>query len=393
MKSGAKLSIVFAVGMVSGPCWAIDVFLDFTDFAPNAATAWTAGGSPGGALTASDYLYLSSHGIKDRMEAQFAGYSVTFHTSVPGGVHETVKFGASTSGSDFGLATRLDWRNAFKDDTAYIYSHNFGGVISAVPSDHATSLERFANALAGTAAHELGHNLGLQHYDPYGHTDITAPGYGGITGQQNESIMATGSTGLTLARRGDDPRTFFTRELMKLDFADGVSTSLGSTISEVGSGHSTAATAQALVGSMLPHGSSAVNVAGSIGSSGEFDLYKFDATMGSLISANTFSAFVKPSVSDTSIALYDAFGTALLTNDDISYSGMSFMGGSGFYSSDSLIQHFAAPYTGTYYVGVAGSTGDYDLLISGLTPVPEPSSMILAIGGIASLLGVRKKRK
>ncbi len=372
---------------------AIDVFLDFTDFATNADIAWAAAGSPGGALTATDILYLTAHAIPTKMAAQYAGYTVTFHTTTPGGVHEKIRFGASTGFSGlFGEAERLDWRNAFKDDVADVFAHNFGSVIAAVPSDHSTSVERFANALAGTAGHELGHNLGLQHYDAYGYPTIFAPVYAGVVGQQNDSIMATGGTGLTLARRGDDARSFNEREHFKLDYADGVSAALGLTVSEVVGSHSSFATAQFVGGGLITGGKFGVNITAETGTPGQTDMYKFTATAGSLLSLNTFSHFIMSSATDTSVTLFKDDGTPLMANGDISYSGMSFMGGPGPYSADSLIQNLAAPYTGTYYASVTGTaSGDYDLLITGLDAVPEPATVLLLASAAAVV--ARKRRK
>lgn len=386
------LALMATLGGAAG-AQAIDVWLDFSDFAPQIDLAWAASGYSGAsALTASDYLYFH-HTIKDQLETIYMGHTVTFSETMPGGIHERLWFGATTSSSStFGLADRIDWRNTHKDDLARIYSANFGLMASATIHPKPLGLERIATALAGTAAHELGHNLGLQHYDCYGQPTINAPGYTGISGQQNDAIMATGSTGISLERRAH-MRAFSQVEQLKLEFADGVSSTVGTTISETGASNNTIASAQAVLGTPMPiSGMTAVNVAGALSTSSDVDMYKFWAPMGSLLTANTMSSMLETSTADTVVTLYDSSGAVITSNDDIRFSGNTFMTGGSLYGRDSLILNYEATYTGVYYVGVSGfDSGRYDLLLGGLSPVPEPATM--AVLGLGTLALLRRRRR
>lgn len=389
---------VLAIGSVFAVCSAsradINVFLNFNGFSSTAQTAWTNAGFGASPLTAPEIANLQAN-IKTNIETHYAGYTINFLTSDPGGNRETLNLGATTGQSGlFGQAAGLDWRNNRKNEVANIYAQNFGGIFPASTYTRAQALDRFAISMAGTTSHELGHNLGLQHYDCYCHPSVTPPAYatGGI---QNTSIMATGSTGITLTQRGV-PRSFSQGERLKLEFADGVAAVQGVTVAETGAAHGTFATAQTVFGTSMPlSGVTAVNIDGRAAVSGESDFYAFTANAGSRIIANTFSAAgIMADSTDTAITLFDqSFGT-LMTHGNITFSGNSFLQGSGGYSTDSLIQNFVATYTGVYYLRVIGTgTGDYDLLLGGLNPVPEPATMAVVAIGTLALLRRRKRTR
>ena len=348
------------------------------------------------ALTASDYLFFK-HSVKAKMSAGLGAYTVTFTDtpSAPATTHEKIHFGSSIgSTTTYGASSGIDWRNTRKEDHAHVFLKNFSGVILPGSYSRETNLDRLATAIAGTALHELGHNLGLQHFDAYGLDSIKAPGYGGIVGQQNGSIMATGATGLTAAERGD-PRSFNMLEMLKLEFADDVAPTLGTTVAETAGPNDTLATAQAIAGSVMPvTGLSALNITGSLSSGSDFDLFKFDAVLGSLLTGNVFATpFTSGAPTDTFLSLLDSTGTLLASNDDISFTSTSLNGGSGFYSTDSLSLNFEAGYTGTYYFAIGGAgAGDYQFLVSGLAPVPEPATMALAALGLGAAMRRRKPR-
>jgi len=99
------------------------------------------------------------------------------------------------TGNLFGQAQAVDLDDADAQDFARVWAGSFGaaygGAGGALNGTNST-LERWANAIAGTTSHEAGHNYGLSHSD-----STAAPGEDGT----NNHVMATGSTGLTGEQR------------------------------------------------------------------------------------------------------------------------------------------------------------------------------------------------
>lgn len=372
-----------------------DVWLNWTGAKTNIDTAWASAGLGGTPITNAEYDALRAN-VMGKMQTHWSGFLANFSETNPGGVFETLNLGATTGQSGlFGQAERLDWRNRFKDDVANLYLANFGIILSSTLYTRSENLERLANGIAGTASHELGHNCGLQHFDCYGQDSIQSPTYI-VTGQQNDAMMATGSTGLSLARRGL-PRSFNPFEKLKLEFADTFAPSLGTTVAEQAGAHGNIATAQLLVGTYMPISNrGAINVDGRVGVAGELDYYRFEAAAGSLITGNIFSDLFETDDFNSTIALFNNAGVQLASNDNITFSGNSFLQGVGGYSNDSLILNYQASYTGTYYFRVTTTgttTGDYEFLVGGLTAVPEPGTFIALGAGVAVLLRRRSRRK
>lgn len=115
--------------------------------------------------------------------------------------------GDSDPGGRFGRAQDVDTGNNDAEDYARVWGRGFHdsyGAAGALAPPNAT-LERWATAIAGTAAHEGGHNYGIPH-------SFSAPRTG--EDDQNNHLLATGSTGLTgeqrVTRRHFSDRSFET---------------------------------------------------------------------------------------------------------------------------------------------------------------------------------------
>ncbi len=104
----------------------------------------------------------------------------------------------------FGEAQAVDTNDAESQDYARVWAKSFkdayGGTGEALEGTDST-LERWATAIGETTAHEAGHNYGAGH----GHS---APRTGSAEDEQNNHIMATGSTGLTGEIRASRDRHF-----------------------------------------------------------------------------------------------------------------------------------------------------------------------------------------
>src|SRR5262245_54683845 len=118
----------------------------------------------------------------------------------------------------------------------------------------------------------------------------------------------------------------------------------------------------------------------SLAAVGDTDYVAFTANAGERLTIGT-DADGAVGAGETRIRLFDANG-AVLTSDDDS--------GPGFYS---LISNFLAPYTGTYYVGIAAfstQVGTYKAFINCLPP-PPPDDVCAGAGplpcGVISLSG------
>lgn len=110
----------------------------------------------------------------------------------------------STGGALFGLAQSVDTNDADAQDNARVWANSFddafGAAGGALDGTNST-LERWATAIGETTAHEAAHNYGAAH----GHS---APRAGSAEDEQNNHIMATGSTGLTGEIRASRDRHF-----------------------------------------------------------------------------------------------------------------------------------------------------------------------------------------
>lgn len=103
--------------------------------------------------------------IKDRVEAiiaaRYAGFGLVLVSSddfaEPSAPHSVVHFGGFDARA-FGVSEQVDDLNADNSDVAIVFIDSFRGAFSVTPTT-----EQMALAIGNTAAHEIGHLLGLVH--------------------------------------------------------------------------------------------------------------------------------------------------------------------------------------------------------------------------------------
>lgn len=132
---------------------------------------------------------------------------VKMNTSNPGPSDlrwQVVAIGSDSDSALFGLAQAVDMGDADAQDYARVWAKSFldvyGGAGGAL-NGNSSNLERWANAIGATAAHEAGHNYGLAH----GNSNPVA---GSAEDNVTNHIMATNALGLTGETRAGLRRHF-----------------------------------------------------------------------------------------------------------------------------------------------------------------------------------------
>lgn len=364
-----------------------------------------------------EYVYSMPErmAIKDIVESVYAPFPISFTLTDPGAFVATRldfnKFG-------FGAAAEhIDFRNLDDDDSAYLNIPSILDLFAGEPLPHGEPLVRdpatghypgeiMVQASANTAAHELGHLLGLRHHDsfgPLGHGIGTTPGdflptYPGPTFAEFTPLhimsMTTG-LGLTLDKLLNPDPYLSERSAIKLEFNSG-----GTVLPEPGIFHNDASTPtgvpldpMGVPNTLLPpepghlgplvFGVKAGAIEGAIEESTivpgtlETDYYSFSGAAGELVTIEVMSAAIADriaSVMDPFIYLLD--GTTTLP---ISYHGPDAFNDNaavdGDIGTDAMLLDVVLPYSGEYIieVGAAGGSGpgEYELFLYSYSPL-EP---------------------
>ena len=389
----APLLAAFAF-FAASPAWAgVVAYVDYSDFQSRLDEATATAGVA--AFTAAERSRIEAN-VLAGLRRTYAAHAVDFRTASAGHT-ERIWFGASKDRRTRSASVDgIDWRNRSDGDLARVYSGNFGGFIErSDPRDR--QIAELSRSLTGTAAHELGHNLGLLHQDSYGNAGFTYDGFGDrfTGGAQNRNVMATGGTGLNEGER-ETERGFSRHSLLKLEFAEGVThQETAASTAETDLPHATRATAQALtLAARALSGLNVANVVGAITAAIEEDWYELDLAGPGFLTAATITNGVAGAV-DTILSVFDAAGRLLGRVDDTRYDGDSFGSGT-LVSRDSVLFNLEIAEAGRYFARVesfASGRGNYELLLGfdGPAGVPEPGSWALAL--LAGAGWVAKRRR
>jgi hypothetical protein len=380
------------------------VFLDFDTFTPTSG--------PGGHI----YSMADRDAVKAGLEAIYSpGLGVTFTTTPTASTHSTVYFNFGM-GPYGGTSDHVDFLNTDTSDDAYVLAKPLLGSMM-IPD----TVPNIIRASINLAAHELGHILGLRHYDSFGppHGGMTAgiagdflPPYPGptmATTTTDHVMSLSTSIGLSPGNLMDPEIRFGFREAIKLKMAGHAEDF------ELPGPPTTPMTAQPMSfttisvpntmighpeGNLFPKPSYSVAVDVIAGSLSPFppgdpmtppgpittDYYKFFGEEGETVTIEVMSSILAwrfMDITDPVVFLLDGFGAPV---------GTYFFNDDEHETTDSMLLDITLPYTGPYVIEVgpfaAGdpmSAGAYDLYVYRYTTVPEPGALAL-LGVVAALL-------
>lgn len=350
--------------------------------------------------------------VKTALESIYGEFPVTFTTVLPPGPHSTIYFNFG-DGPYGGTSDQIDFRNLDKTDNAYVLAPD---LLSAL--DVPLTTPNILRASANLAAHELGHILGLRHHDAFGpplsgvgvSPASFSPAFPGPMSAHSTSLHVMG-----LASSVSLNATTIVSPHLHLNFRSAIKLSAidhpGLVVPEVPSGNNTPPDAQALSFTTLtvpntmlgfPDGFifhdptfsvRAVSVLGHLDSevSGVppvlTDYFKFTGRAGDIVTIEVMSVSLAPrfdNVTNPVLILLDDHGLPVPH-----YGGFA-ANNDEFETTDSLLLDVLLPYTGTYYIEVGpvsplslANTGSYEMFVYSYRLIPEPSSLALAVAGLA----------
>ena len=388
--------------------------------------------------------------ILGRLNTVYSDYNINFTTTQPTGVHDVLYLGRDndfpgvsgsfgSAQSDIGNLDAISYSASFlanpngnPGSLPKVSTGNFNGFLEPNFDTRAELILELSNALSGTAAHELGHTFGLQHYFSYSNEGITPSNFNSTGGLQNQHIIATGSTGLNEAERESGTRTLSPFSRVILDIAGGVTSELNdfgrenvtlvnnpvfSDVSELGSANdagNTLATATPL--SFQAGETSGADIsfieADIDGGSSDIDVFSFTTLSETTFSSHVFSEELRFAREfDPVLELLDSDGTVIAFSDDIDWLGdqitldeaVDVSRTDSNFSDDSFLFNIVLD-PGTYFLQVSAATseisddassGDQYFLVTSLSPstlaVPEPSAAMLLAMTVGGLLGRRRR--
>lgn len=412
-------SVLFRVALVAASlvatncAWAMQiVYLDFDTYS-----------SPDGHV----YTPAERMAVMTGLEAIYPpALGVSFTITPTPATHSTVFFNFGT-GPYGGTSDHVDFLNTDTSDDAYVLAKPVLASLSI-----ADTVPNILRASTNLAAHELGHILGLRHYDSFGppHGGMPAgiapdffPVYPGPTmaASTTDHVMSLSSTiGLSAGNLLDDEIHFGFREAIKLKMAGHAEDF------EVPGPPKTPMTAQPMSfttisvpntmamaghpdGDLFPKPSFSVAVDVIAGTLDPFppgdpmtppgpistDYYKFFGTAGETVTIEVMSSILSWRLGDTTdpvVFLLDGMmglpvGTYFFNDDEHE-------------TTDSMLLDITLPYTGPYIIEVGPFdpfvpmlSGAYDLFVYRYTTIPEPSALALVGAAVALAAGCRGSRR
>ena len=338
--------------------------------------------------------------IISELEAVYAGTNLNFVTSQPAGDHDVIYLGPDNSNTnglgvapvDAGNRRTNNYADAFNGGApngspgpvARVFTGNFGSHVG-FGNSRTSSVTGFANSIAGTAAHELGHTYGLFHHyvysadgisvDDANSSDVISTG-----GLQTQHILNTGSTGNTISLRQQGGRTLCPFSEVMIDLAGG-SQFFGQNNSldnnplvdspimsdtEIGN-----LDAGATIETAMPLNFATGTISGKeisfmeadLDGSSDVDVFRFDISVDAIFTGHAISAMLGLGNDefDTTLELLDSAGNRLAYADDLQWrvnnSANQFrvdaeIGNSSTASQDALLMNIPLA-AGTYYLKVA----------------------------------------
>ena len=391
------LALVLSSVPTSGMVAQVNVFLDFADFQLRLDDATTSAGVS--SFSSAEVDEIRNNVIAD-IALHYEGYSLTFSETDPGGDFETMAFGWATTTNSYGSADSIDFRNQIPNGMARIFTANFDDFLE-VGDTRSQQILEISTSLAGTASHELGHNLGLQHFDAYGIASYTATNFNGsykTNGAQNRHTMATSGTGMHEEER-EVFRPLSDLSGVKLHMANGVSSSPISLIAETGGSHGSAGSAQHIELTSVAFGSDYDDASILQGFFNNSDYYSVDLDAGDKILIEILGEILYENDFDSLIRLYDVDGTTVLFENDDMEINQTGVNDGGPYTFDAMLWNVPVANTGRYFVEVdsfgSGDSGNYELLLAveRLTAIPEPCAVFFLSAVLAGSAMHRRRRR
>ena len=340
--------------------------------------------------------------ILDLMVNDYSRFNFSFFETEPvAGDFSTIFI---NDGDEFGLAQQIDPRNLDKNDTATV-SVNTGASNSA----------EFVTLTANVASHELGHLLGLRHFDSFGpigsgldpNTAASSdfrPAYNGPSSADDTQFHLMESDSVFI--EADVDQFFSERSAIKLTFNE-----QGTVVSEDDSIKNTIADAQFIeldsmivpntieVGDRAGLGDfdvDAIAVIGTLGLDGGLtDFYQFSAAEGDLLNIELMSQSLRNNLNsfDTTLRLLDSNGS------ELDYFGSPAFNDDELETFDSILIDFLLPSDGDYFVQVDSFDGDeagsYELFatrFNGVIAVPEPGTKVCMFTAGLTLISLRRRK-